>query len=301
MYSNGAQFCLSLTFDIEMSYNFPYWTSDYPDYGAIDPHVKQYVHQMLDVAKKYGVKFQFFVVGSALEDPDVDYLKRLVAEGHALDNHTYRHINVKAQQVEKLHPSYKRAPWRAGGLSPLECLRHEIRQTTNGLRERLGVETTGFRTPGAFPNGLQDTPAVQALLQEEGFRFASAHYQCPTERAWRPPRAELEAAVRLSLDSLQPYRYPNGLPEIPMMGMSDAIAFRSLDLDRWEYIHLATVAVDHAHANGQILSLLAHPSYLAARDPHCDMLNTVLRRALDKPGGCWVATNRQVNDMALAA
>ena len=132
MYPNGAQFCLSMTFDIEMSYNFPYWTSEYDDYGAIDPHVKQYVHTMLDVADRYGVKLQFFVVGSALEDPDVDYLKRLVAEGHALDNHTYRHVNVKAERVADLHRSYKRAPWRAGGLSPLECLRHEIRQTEQG-------------------------------------------------------------------------------------------------------------------------------------------------------------------------
>ena len=301
MYPGGAQFCLSLTFDIEMSYNFPYWTSDYDDYGAIEPHVKQYVHQLLDVAEKYAVKLQFYVVGSALEDPDVDYLKRLVAEGHALDNHTYRHVKVKAQQVEDLHPWYKRAPWRAGGLSPLECLRHEIRQTSAGLRQRLGVEATGFRTPGAFPNGLEDAPAVQTLLQEEGFRFASAHYNCPTERTWHPPRADLEAAVRRSLDTLQPYRYPNGLPEIPMMGLSDAIAFRSLDLDRWEYIYLAEYAVDHAYEKALILSLLAHPSYLAARDPHCDMLDTVLRRALAKPGGCWVATNRDINETLLAA
>ena len=85
------------------------------------------------------------------------------------------------------------------------------------------------------------------------------------------------------------------------MGLSDAIAFRSLDLDRWEYIHHTTVAVDHAHEHGQIYSLLAHPSYLAARDPHCDMLDTVLRRALDKPGGCWVATNRDINETILAA
>ena len=113
MYPNGAQFCLSMTFDIEMSYNFPYWTSDYDDYGAIDPHVKQYVHRLLDVADKYGVKLQFFVVGSALEDPDVDYLKRLVAEGHALDNHTYRHVNVKAERVADLHSG--RISGRPGG------------------------------------------------------------------------------------------------------------------------------------------------------------------------------------------
>ena len=32
MYPGSAQFCLSMTFDIEMSFNFPYWTSNYDDY-----------------------------------------------------------------------------------------------------------------------------------------------------------------------------------------------------------------------------------------------------------------------------
>ena len=98
MYPNGADFALSLTFDVEMCTNFPYWTSQWNHRkGAIDEDSKLYMGKMLDVAEKYGVKLQFFLVGTALEDPNIDYLKRMVAEGHAVDNHTYNHVNVKAQ------------------------------------------------------------------------------------------------------------------------------------------------------------------------------------------------------------
>ena len=98
MFPNGAEFALSLTFDVEMCTNFPYWTSQWNHRkGAIDEDSKLYMGKMLDVAEKYGVKLQFFLVGTALEDPNIDYLIRMVAEGHAVDNHTYHHVNVKAQ------------------------------------------------------------------------------------------------------------------------------------------------------------------------------------------------------------
>ena len=61
MYPNGADFALSLTFDVEMCTNFPYWTSQWNHRkGAIDEDSKLYMGKMLDVAEKYGVKLQFF-------------------------------------------------------------------------------------------------------------------------------------------------------------------------------------------------------------------------------------------------
>ena len=57
MYPNGADFALSLTFDVEMCTNFPYWTSQWNHRkGAIDEDSKLYMGKMLDVAEKYGVK-----------------------------------------------------------------------------------------------------------------------------------------------------------------------------------------------------------------------------------------------------
>ena len=252
---------------------------------------------MSDIAKGYGVKLQFFLVGNALEDPDIDYLKQLVDDGHAVDNHTYTHVNVKAKDIPGLQEVYANAPWRAEGLTPLEVIRQEIRQTSDAIEEKLGERPQGFRTPGGFTGGLDDVPDVQDLLRDEGFRFASANYYYPVDHTERhQPREALEAAFHASLNALQPYRYPNGLLEIPLMGITSIWAFRHMDLDRWEFIDLIKAGVDHAHANKQIFSLCCHPSDIAARDPHCDMVDSVLRHALDKPGGCWATTNRKIAD-----
>ena len=298
MFPNGAEFSLSLTFDIEMTPNFPYWTSKWNHRkGEIDEGTKLYLRRMSEIAKSYGVKLQFFLVGSALEDPDIDYLKQLVDDGHAIDNHTYTHVNVKAKDIAGLQEVYANAPWRAVGLSPLEVIRQEIQQTNAAIEEKLGVKAQGFRTPGGFEGGLDDVPEVQDVLKDEGFRFASANYHYPVDRFVRHhPTEVLEAAFGASLDKLQPYRYPNDLLEIPLMGITSIWAFRHMDLDRWEFIDLIKAGVDYAHRNKQIFSLCCHPSDIAARDPHCDMVDAVLRHALDKPGGCWATTNREIAD-----
>ena len=159
MYPNGADFALSLTFDVEMCTNFPYWTSQWNHRkGAIDEDSKLYMGKMLDVAEKYGVKLQFFLVGSALEDPNIDYLKRMAAEGHAVDNHTYHHVNVKAKDIPRLQPVYANAPWRAAGLNALECIRREVRQTSAAITEKLGVAPTGFARPAASTTGWTTCP-----------------------------------------------------------------------------------------------------------------------------------------------
>src|SRR5712692_7306404 len=94
---HGAEFALSLTFDTEMCTNFPYWTAVWDHRkGALDEDSKTYVGKLCDVAKKYDARFHFFVLGKALEDPDLDYMKRVVDDGHAIGNHTYHHVNVKA-------------------------------------------------------------------------------------------------------------------------------------------------------------------------------------------------------------
>ena len=296
MYPNGAQFCLSLTFDVEMCTNFPYWTSVWDHRkGAIDADCKQYIQKLNAVAAKFGVKLHYFLVGSALEDPDIDYLRQSVNAGHALGNHTYSHVNVRAQEIPQLQVTYAAAPWRAHGRSALTCIRDELRQTSSAMREVLGVNPVGFRTPGGFVDGLHSVPAVQELLKDEGFGYASSHFRFPVDPTRKRPQQErLETAMCESLDSLQPYRYPNGLPELPPTGITDIWGFRYLDMDRWEFIDLLKHGIDHAHDNGQVLTMTFHPPVLAARDPHCDVLEAVLPYALAKPGGCWVATNDEV-------
>jgi peptidoglycan/xylan/chitin deacetylase (PgdA/CDA1 family) len=204
-------------------------------------------------------------------------------------------VNVRAQEIPQLQVTYAAAPWRAHGRSALTCIRDELRQTSSAMRETLGVDPVGFRTPGGFVDGLHSVPEFQNLLKDEGFGYASSHFRFPVDPTQkRPPRERLETAMRESLDTLQPYRYPNGLPELPPTGITDIWGFRYLDLDRWEFIDLLKHGVDHAHDNGQVFTMTFHPPVLAARDPHCDVLEMVLPYALAKPGGCWIATNDEI-------
>jgi hypothetical protein len=129
------------------------------------------------------------------------------------------------------------------------------------------------------------------MLGEEAFAFVSSQYLYPIKIARGPSPEELDAASRSSLDQLQPYRYPSGLPEIPMMAVSDVWAFRHLDLDRKEYLRTLLAAVDYAYERHSVVSLLFHPIVLATHDPSCEVAEALLRRALEKPGGCWVTDN----------
>ncbi len=304
----GFRFALSLTFDLEMCSNFPYWSSVWDHRkGALDDDTKRYVLKLADLARDAGVKFQWFLVGSGLEDADLGHLRRLVADGHAIGSHTYRHVNVKAQTIAQLQVVYQQDPSLAAGLTPTEAIRNELQMTTLQMKQRLGIAPRGFRTPGGFGNGLADVPAVQKLLLDEGFAYASSHYNFPARpELWQQAReamtsrnpkpslegAELQRAQRASIESLQPYRYPGGLLELPMMGLSDVQSFRNYDLERETWLRLLEHGVEVAHERKLVLSVLLHPCVLAVRDPHAAAVRRLIARAQSLHG--WIATNDEI-------
>ena len=58
--------------------------------------------KILDILKKNGVKATFFVVGWRVEAyPDI--VKRIVADGHILGNHTYNHANLPKLKDDAFH------------------------------------------------------------------------------------------------------------------------------------------------------------------------------------------------------
>jgi peptidoglycan-N-acetylglucosamine deacetylase len=58
--------------------------------------------KILDILKKNGVKATFFVVGWRVEAyPDI--VKRIVAEGHILGNHSYNHANLPKLKDDAFH------------------------------------------------------------------------------------------------------------------------------------------------------------------------------------------------------
>ncbi len=292
VFPSGASFCVSLTLDVEMCTNFPYWTSVWDHRkGALDEGTKRHVERLSTTAHELQIPLQYFIVGSALEDPDLDYMRRARDLGHAIGNHTYTHVSVKAKTVPSLQVVYRNEPWRAYGREPLRIIQDEVHQTTLAIRERLAMEPVGFRTPGGFNTALHDVPEVQRALLEEGFSWASSHYALAVGPEKRPPRDAIAAAVRASVDDLQPYRYPSGLTEVPMMGMSDIWAFRVLDLDRADWLFACQVAIERAEEIGGVCSILSHPAVLASRDPFCDTVKLV---AAARDRGAWAADNGQI-------
>jgi peptidoglycan-N-acetylglucosamine deacetylase len=89
--------------------------------------------QMLDILKKNDVKATFFWVGSAVKaNPEI--AKRVVAEGHAIGNHTWHHWYRKMGQA---------------------TAKSEIDRTAELIYKTTGVKTSLFRPPGGvLNNGL---------------------------------------------------------------------------------------------------------------------------------------------------
>ena len=65
---------------------------------------------------------------------------------------------------------------------------------------------------------------MQEVLSDEGMQYASARYYFPVDIEKKRPSAEtLRQAMETSIDTLQPYRYPNGLPELALAGITDIL------------------------------------------------------------------------------
>jgi len=90
---------------------------------------------ILEILKRNDIKATFFWVGEPLEDfPQI--AKQVVAEGHAIGNHTWHHWYHK--------------------MSP-EVVQSEIERTNELIYKTTGVKTGLFRPPGGvLTNGLAD-------------------------------------------------------------------------------------------------------------------------------------------------
>jgi peptidoglycan/xylan/chitin deacetylase (PgdA/CDA1 family) len=91
--------------------------------------------EVLDVLRHHGVTATFFVVGrKAAAEPEM--LRRIVAEGHALGDHTWSHTIPSAK-----------AGWKASTLT------REIERTRRAIVTATGREPCLFRPPGGIVKG----------------------------------------------------------------------------------------------------------------------------------------------------
>lgn len=279
---------IAITLDLEMSRNFPVWDATHWDYekGNLNDETKLYSLEAARRVKAAGGVLHFFAVGRVLEQADVTWLKELSAAGHPIGNHTYDHVNLLATRQEDLQFRFQRAPWLLRGLPVEEAIRENIRLAGEAMQSRLGLQFSGFRTPGGFSDGLRQHPAIRAMLQELGFTWVSSLYPShPNTQPLQEPDEAVLNGILKAHQQAQPFAYPDGLIEVPMSPISDIGAFRT---GRWKldwFLRSIRQCVQWTIENGAVFDFLAHPSCLYVVDPEfraIELICELVREAGDR-------------------
>ena len=279
---------IAITLDLEMSANFPKWDDTQWNYekGLLNDETKKYTVEACKRVKAAGGVIHCFAVGRVLEQENVDWLKEIAKTGHPIGNHTYDHINVKAVKPEELQFRFKRSPWLIDGQPVQKVIAENIRVTSAALKTRIGVDATGFRTPGGFPNGLEDRLEVRRMLLDQGFSWVSSKYPAHiAAKTNEEPGEELLASIIKAQEAAQPFAYPDGLIEIPMSPISDIGAFRT---GRWKldwFLKVVRFGVEWAIEKRAVFDFLAHPSCMYVVDPEFKTINMIcelVKKAGDK-------------------
>lgn len=275
---------IAVTFDLEMSRNFPEWEMTHWDYekGNLNARTKQYSVEAARLIKRSGGRLHFFAVGRTLEQENVDWLRNIIAEGHPVGNHTYDHVNVLATRPEDLQYRFRRAPWLLRGMTVRESIRENILLASKAMKARLGIEPAGFRTPGGFHDGLDQHPEIRMLLREAGFDWVSSRYPShPNSEPGQRPNARVLEGIVAALSRAQPSLYPDGLVEIPMSPISDITAFRG---GRWKlewFLESIRQCLAWTIEHGAVFDFLAHPSCLYVVDPGFRSIELICRMVHD--------------------
>lgn len=113
--------------------------------------------KILDTLKNENVKATFFIVGQTLKDDNKEILKRIVAEGNALANHSYSH------DYKKLYP---------GRVIDTNKVMEEYQMTNDKIREFIGPEfnTKVFRFPGGLMS-WKGRDGIKAKFKENGIHY----------------------------------------------------------------------------------------------------------------------------------
>lgn len=123
----------------------------------------RYTPEILDTLKQYDIRAMFFIVGKQGRD-NPELLRRLVAEGHTIGNHTFDHGSIEKMAGEELQAQVLMTDSVvkiADGLLPLffrPPAGHYNKNNAHALKELgkqtllwdLGLEKSGERDPAAL-------------------------------------------------------------------------------------------------------------------------------------------------------
>jgi hypothetical protein len=186
---------IAVMLNLEMSRGYPRPEDTHWDFekGNLDEASKQYTLGLAQRVKAAGGVVHGFLVGEVLEQPDVSWLKQLIADGNRLGNHTLRHIDIFAKDITKIQPRFTRSPELVKGKELLPFIREEIVRTETEFTQRTGGKLVGFRSPSEGPAGIADRADLQALLKELGYTWVT------TKIALRPSASCSKRGVPLQL------------------------------------------------------------------------------------------------------
>jgi peptidoglycan/xylan/chitin deacetylase (PgdA/CDA1 family) len=111
-----------------------------------------------------GVRGTLFVCGRTLLHSLPAIEKAAGDELFEIQQHTYSHVLFKPDAWE-------------GGMfkpSPPEALLHEVTATSALLKEHLGVDCIGLRTPHGYYQGLSDRPDLVGILDRAGVEYVTS-------------------------------------------------------------------------------------------------------------------------------
>jgi hypothetical protein len=274
---------IAITLDLEMARNFPHWEDTNWDYekGNLNQAAKDYAVNACNRVKKRGGVIHTFCVGQVLEQPNIDWLKAIAAEGHPIGNHTYDHVYLLAKKPVEIQYKFSRAPWLIRDRPVAEVLRENIRLTNVALKERLGVQANGFRTPGGFVTALHGREDLQKMLLDLGFNWISCKY--PAHAGMEDlvavrkasPSDAAYANIVAAQSEAQPFLYSTGLLDIPMSPISDVGAFRN---GRWQleqFLKAIRLAMDWVIDRRAVFDFLCHPSVIGVMDPNFKAIDLI--------------------------
>src|SRR5262245_50249296 len=292
---------IAITLDLEMSRNFPNWTDTNWDYekGNLNEPAKRYTVEACRRVKSRGGRIHTFVVGQVFEQPNVDWLKEIAAEGHPIGNHTYDHVYLLAKTPEELQFRFQRAPWLIRGRNVADVIRENIQLTNLALKERVGIKASGFRTPGGFVMGLHGREDLQQLLIKLGFDWISSVYPAHAgiidiHNSGAAPAKDAFDNILAAQSAAQPLKYPTGLIEIPMSPISDIGAFRG---GRWKLEHFLDAIrreLDWVIRERAVFDFLSHPSCLGVVDPHFKAIDLICDIVEQSKGAAKLVTLNEI-------
>lgn len=302
---DNVQCTVAITYDTDMAGGY---SPNGVCHGRLASFLMDYMDMLCETAEEYGVSLQFFQIANGLEVKEVaSYLRKIVNRGHAVDCHTYNHINLAHSLPEELDQDLNLA---------------------NKLFEReLGFRSTILRGPGGYKHGDLKIEN-QLVILRNGYKWVSGEFDYDLLKKEVSRRCGYEYMISAPSRN-KPFMYPSGLIEIPIQGWTDRVWFDFYMLNdpqayvEWRkkfghkpvekgwrcpwtkpealnmWIRINLDCLNYAYNNGLLWVICWHPYSHYLHDPENKMLPAFLEAASRKAGRVWICTLRDVVDKIL--